>query len=781
MNPQTPKRVESPSAETRIAGDFSLRYLFEVFFRRKRMLFTTLVFTAGMTILISLFIRPRYMSTTTMLLSKDEILNPLVRFDMAVTMTDYNRLDAFQKVIYSRPLIEDTIHQLGLDREIKSDADMENMVKRIRDDTHVIELAADSFQIGCSASNPYLAKNMVETISRLFVEKSLQSSRREALAAVNFLQKEVDRYQEDVARVDTQLQEFRKNNAEMLHTAGAFGNEINECRAQRQAAELELKEQQLYERLYGERLSGEKPMVITSALYVQNTPYQVRYQELQLQMGNLLATREKTHPEVVKLQREMDYINDLLRAEKEKKEAKETQEVRSPEYQETLARLDDAKIKSRVLEQKIQELQHLQDTLMQKIDKEPELVKEQNRLEDDVKQTRDIYDNLRLKLEQARVTSEVELEQQASRFLIIEPPRISLSHYKPKYGIYAFAGIMGGLVLGFVLALLLEFMDPALIRPGDLVRRAGMPLIGVLPKLFCDSRKIAWYIPSWTHRLLAKTQLLLDRISAKWGIHTENWIPQASCFIDRALYRAFGARRFELPETVSRNLLLNPARLKDVGMSDDPRELALDDYIERLRHVGIAIRAAYDTPEHLVCLIASVMNGEGKTVMTANLGTVLASDLKQPILLLDACQESPDLSALFGHGEASGLGDVLDGRVSLDDALIDTGMPNLWLLPAGKTSEYADVIFNGPAFRQTLEMLRERFAWVLIETQGLGMQADGLLIAPHTDGVLILSRLYHTKKGAILNMVNRLPKDKIIGFITNYGEYWIPEWAYKWV
>lgn len=774
MSSQIPQRRQPLAPETRVAGDFSMRYLLEIVFRRKRVLLVTLVCTPLLSILVSLLIKPSYMSTTTIMLGKDEILNPLVRFDMAVSMTDYNRLGSFQKVISSQPLIEDAIRQLGLDRNIRTDADMAAMVNTIRANTHLIALAADSFQIGCTARDPVLARNMVEKISRLFIEKSLQGSRREATAAVNFIQKERDHYKEELERINNQLQDFRKTNSETLRMSSTLGGLLSDCRAKRMDAELDLKQEQLYEKLYGERLSGEKPMVVSQSLYVQNTPFQRHYQELQLQMGNLLATREKTHPEVLKLQRELDYINALLKEEKEKKEASETQEVRSPMYQEVQARLEDSRIKGKVTEQKVQELQRLQDELLQKLAKEPELVKEETRLVGEVKLTGEIYDNLRMKLEQARVSCEVEIEQQASRFTIIDPPVVPLARYKPIRKMFVLGGVAGGVCLGLLLVFLLEFTDPRLVRPGDLVRTTGLPLVGALPKLHAEDRKPGWYIPARLLPLCTRLQAALQRPSRQWVLRAALWA-------DHALHRAFGAKRFELPGEMSRDFLLSAARLQQAGLSDNPQELALDDFIERVRHIGIAVRASFAAPDHLVCMVVSTKRGEGKTLLAANLGVVLASDLKKPVLLVDACLERSDLSALFRHADAPGLGDVLDGRIPLDAALVDTGTPNLQLLPAGRTNEYADVIFHGEAFRLLLDQVRGRYAMVLIEAHDLSTQSDGQLIAPHTDGVLMLNRLYDTKKKAIETVLQRLPREKIIGLVINYVEYWIPDWLFRWV
>ncbi len=772
MSSKVPRRTQPTTPETRVAGDFSLRYLLETVFRRKRLFLVVLILTPILSLLASLIVKPSYMSSTTILLGKEDILNPLVRYETAVAMTDYNRLGSFQKIIYSRPLIEDTIRKLGLDKKLRNDAELEALVNQIRANIHLIGLAADSFQIGCSAADPVMARDLVDAISRLFIEKSLHGSRREAMAAVDFIQKELDHYREELERMEGALQDFRQANAETLQQLLGLGGQLHDYTAKALDADLELKQEHLNEKLLTERLAGEKPMVVSQALFVQNTPYQRQYQELSLRMGNLLATRDKSHPEVLKLQREMEYIKDLLEHEKEKNQASETQEVRSPVFQEVTARREDARIKIKVLEQKVEEFNRMAGETRQKLLAVPQLERDQARMEGEVKLTREIYDNLRMKLEQARVSREVEFEQQTNRFTIIDPPLVALSRYKPIRKNFLAAGVGGGFCLGFLIVFVLEFGDPRLCRPGDLSRRLGVPLIGALPKLYRG--KAPLILPAWL-------QKPLDRLVAATSRPRWTWTRKATARLKAGLGVAFRARRFDLPWTVSPGFLVSAARVQRAGASDDPQEEALDDFMERVRHIGIAVRAAYEPPAPLVLMVASAKPREGKTLLTANLGVVLASDLRQPVLLVDASLQSPGLSALFQAGGVPGLGDVLDGRVALDGAIVATANPNLSLLPAGKTIEYGEVLFNSAAFSRLLDQARDRFAVVLIEVPDLTSHSDGLLIAPQTDGVLLVSQLYATKAKVIEAAARRLPREKLVGVVVNYTEYWIPEWLYRWV
>ena len=384
MKSQNPTRAQVQAVEPSLVGDFSLRYLLEVVFRRKRVLLLTFVVTPVLAILMGFLVRPVYMSTTTILLGKNEILNPLVNFDMAVSMTDQNRLGSFQKVIGSRPLIDSAIHTQQLDRAIHTDVEMEQKVEDIRVNTHLIELSADSFQIGYTASDPVQAKNMVETLTRLFIARSLFANRREATAAVDFLQKEVEHYQSELKRLDNQLQTFRTANRETLNATSkpGTGESLHEAIA---TATFDLQEMQAFEQLYRDRLSGVKPLVSSTPQMFQSSPFQAHYQALQAEMGNLLATRTESHPEVLKKQREMEYILTLLNREKEEKEkaAKDTTEIRSPVYLETLARLDDSLIRSKTLALKIDELKRQQEAFLQNLAKTPELVQEELRMVDE--------------------------------------------------------------------------------------------------------------------------------------------------------------------------------------------------------------------------------------------------------------------------------------------------------------------------------------------------------------------------------------------------------------
>jgi capsular exopolysaccharide synthesis family protein len=138
-------------------------------------------------------------------------------------------------------------------------------------------------------------------------------------------------------------------------------------------------------------------------------------------------------------------------------------------------------------------------------------------------------------------------------------------------------------------------------------------------------------------------------------------------------------------------------------------------------------------------LITSSLAREGKTLMSVNLGAVLAQGSSK-VLLIDSDLRSPRLHKALGMRAGIGLTDVLLGNASLDEAIQPTGIPNLSvLLSGGVPPNPADVI-EGAGFRQLLDACSERFDRVVLDSPPVLPVTDPALLATYCDGVLMVVR-----------------------------------------
>ncbi len=99
------------------------------------------------------------------------------------------------------------------------------------------------------------------------------------------------------------------------------------------------------------------------------------------------------------------------------------------------------------------------------------------------------------------------------------------------------------------------------------------------------------------------------------------------------------------------------------------------------------------TPHGRRVLVCSPHSNEGKTFCALNLAIALSGERDMEVLLVDADFGKPSIMRKLGLDAAKGFMDVLaDPAAQVEDFIIGTDIPGLWVLPAGertgRDSEY---------------------------------------------------------------------------------------------
>jgi Mrp family chromosome partitioning ATPase len=97
------------------------------------------------------------------------------------------------------------------------------------------------------------------------------------------------------------------------------------------------------------------------------------------------------------------------------------------------------------------------------------------------------------------------------------------------------------------------------------------------------------------------------------------------------------------------------------------------------------------------------------------------------------------------------------GSDAVLDALVETRIAGLFLLPAGRKADLdpGDLLASD-AMRQVLAELRESFDVVVVDTPALSEVSDAGALAGHADVVLVAARAHRTDQKTLRDTVARL-------------------------
>ena len=182
--------------------------------------------------------------------------------------------------------------------------------------------------------------------------------------------------------------------------------------------------------------------------------------------------------------------------------------------------------------------------------------------------------------------------------------------------------------------------------------------------------------------------------------------------------------------------------------------------------IRVSLRSSAENPR--VVMITSAMPGEGKTSVAANLAVAFAEDGVRT-LLLDADLQRGRVYRHFGFRPTPGLGNVLAGETTLDEAIRKTSLPCLFILNTGKRTEAPPDLIASERFAETMKKLRATHDIIIIDAPPtLGVPATAALQS-HVDSVLLVIAMDRTSPLAATAAVETLRNRGSIvsGFVLN--------------
>lgn len=193
-----------------------------------------------------------------------------------------------------------------------------------------------------------------------------------------------------------------------------------------------------------------------------------------------------------------------------------------------------------------------------------------------------------------------------------------------------------------------------------------------------------------------------------------------------------------------------------------------------------------------VIMFTSSTSGEGKTFTAANLAVSFAL-LGKKVILIGLDIRKPRLAELFKiSNHHNGITPLLTMTnpewADVEKQIVPSEINNnLDILMAGPVSPNPAELVSRPVLEKVLNLLRENYDYVLVDTAPVGLVTDTLQIGKHADMCIYMCRADYTPKACFgmineLAAENKLPNlciaingidlsDKKYGYYYGYGKY----------
>ena len=161
-----------------------------------------------------------------------------------------------------------------------------------------------------------------------------------------------------------------------------------------------------------------------------------------------------------------------------------------------------------------------------------------------------------------------------------------------------------------------------------------------------------------------------------------------------------------------------------------------------------------------VITIANQKGGVGKTTTTLNLGVALNNNGKK-VLLIDGDLRRGHLNEYLGIERENGLSEFISGEIPIGEALHETSVPGLTLIPTGTLPPNPTEMLLHQRFSNCLSVLTPRYDHIIIDSPPILAAADASIIGQMAGGTLMVLRAGAHPMREIEQAVKRLHQAEV--------------------
>jgi len=336
-----------------------------------------------------------------------------------------------------------------------------------------------------------------------------------------------------------------------------------------------------------------------------------------------------------------------------------------------------------------------------------------NILKRETDSNKQLYDGLLTRLKEAGVSASLK----ASNIRVVDRAEIPEFPVRPRKAINLILGSVVGLMFGVGFAFFQEYLDNSIKSPEDVSRYLNMPTLGTIPNL--------------------------QSLSAG---------------------RSYGYGNSNKEAVDDPNVLLKEKTPLELIVHGSPSSLMAEAY--RSMRTSLLLSSAEQPPK--VVLITSAVPSEGKTVTAINTAISLTQTGGR-VVIVDADMRKPRVHSVFSMGNRPGLSSFLTGAAELKDVLHESSVANLFVLPCGVIPPNPSELILSSRFNQLIQVLRQYFDYVVVDSPPLTNVSDARILASNTDATILVIKAFSTSRHLAKRAADHLNAShaRTVGVILN--------------
>lgn len=413
-------------------------------------------------------IEPTYQARATVLISGQQIPEDFVR--STVREGSLANLNAMVAQVLSQNNLSELIEKHHLYPKLQGKAPLIEVINTMRG---AIEIAQDRkiasndsdrsqiFAISYVSKDQDLAATVANELASDFVDAGIERRAQQARQTTEFLRRELTRAERELRDINAKIGQFQRD-----HRGELPGDLETTLR------KLERLEQQR-ESLTRQISAQEDRILVVSGRKGDATAAEQTLADLRAQLARELSVNTEEHPNVIALKRRIELV--------EKQLGNGGTPLPVPANSDRALRLESERRDLEQLRKQLAAASAEIAELDKRVDRIPVVGEDLSALEEKAVVLRENYLDFLRKVQDAELAQTLESAQQGPRVTVLDQAQRPAGPTQPPW-LIAVVGVVASLLLGLVVAVALEVLDPYVLASEQLEPLAAAPAIGSFPR-----------------------------------------------------------------------------------------------------------------------------------------------------------------------------------------------------------------------------------------------------------------------------------------------------------